>query len=106
MSRWLKMSVAAICLCVVIWSGAQAETLDLYYVRHAQTMANVTREYTEENQRTFSPLGEAQVDEVTEKLADLHFDVVIVSPAWRTQRTILPYLKERGTAKRKTRSRR
>ncbi len=96
MSRWLKMRVTAICLCVAIWSVASAEVLDVYFLRHAQTMANVTREYTEENQRTFSPLGEVQVDEVTEKLADLHFDVVIVSPAWRAQRTILPYLKERG----------
>lgn len=58
-------------------------------------MANVTREYTDENQQTFSRWGLDQVERVTADLADYEFDVVIVSPAWRTQNTILPLLQER-----------
>ncbi len=89
--RWLVVAVL-----LLVWSGAQAETLDLYFLRHAQTMANVTRTYTEENQQTFSRWGRDQVEAVPEKLAGIEFDVVIVSPAWRTQHTILPVLQERG----------
>lgn len=81
---------------VLMWGVVSAEVLDVYFLRHAQTMANVTREYTEENQRTFSPRGEEQVAGIVEKLADLNFDEVLVSPAYRAQQTILPFLKERG----------
>lgn len=73
-------------------SQPAAQALDLYFIRHAQTMANVTREYTPENQRTFSPLGEEQVDGVADKLASYQFDRILVSPAHRAIHTILPYL--------------
>jgi broad specificity phosphatase PhoE len=73
-------------------SQPAAQALDLYFIRHAQTMANVTREYTPENQRTFSPLGEEQVDGVAAKLAGYTFDRILVSPAHRAIHTILPYL--------------
>lgn len=73
-----------------------ARAFDLYFLRHAQTMANVTREYTEENQQTFSRWGLDQVEQVTETLAEYEFDVVIVSPAWRTRHTILPVLQARS----------
>lgn len=72
------------------------EAADLYFLRHAQTMANVTREYTEENQRTFSPIGKEQVAGVVDKLAEHEFDIVLVSPAYRTLHTVLPVLSDRG----------
>lgn len=75
---------------------AETGALDLYVLRHAQTMANVTRDYSEENQRSFSPDGLRQIDEVTEKLAAYQFDHILVSPLYRTMHTILPYLQERG----------
>lgn len=89
MKRW-------ICCWVLGLGLVSAEAYDLYFLRHAQTQANVTREYTEENQRTFSPWGLEQVDRVPDLLAEYDFDVVIVSPAWRTKHTILPVLMERG----------
>ncbi len=73
-----------------------SEAADLYFLRHAQTMANVTREYTEENQRAFSPIGKEQVAGVVEKLAEHEFDIVLVSPAYRTLHTVLPVLHDRG----------
>jgi len=95
-NRRIKMAGVAGWLLVVAWIGAQADTLDVYLLRHAQTMANVTREYTEENQRTFSPLGEAQLAEIADKLADYDFDAIIVSPAYRVLHTVLPHLQARG----------
>lgn len=73
-----------------------AAAMDIYILRHAQTLANVTREYTDEHQRSFSPLGLEQVESISAKLAAHSFDAILVSPAWRTRHTILPYLKERG----------
>ena len=96
MSRWCNTRVTAFGLCVAIWSIASAEALDVYFLRHAQTMANVTREYTEENQRTFSRLGLEQIEEAAVMLAQYDFDVVIVSPAYRALHTVLPHLQARG----------
>lgn len=70
--------------------------LDIYILRHAQTVANWKRDYTDENQRTFSPWGLEQIDGIMEKLEPLSFDVIIVSPTWRTRHTILPYLEKHG----------
>lgn len=74
---------------------AQAQALDVYFIRHAETMGNVTLDYTETNQCTFSPKGLTQVAGVAAKLKDLSFDAILVSPTWRTRQTILPYLQER-----------
>lgn len=83
-------------IAVFVSGTIDAMAFDLYFLRHAQTQANVTREYTPENQQTFSPWGLEQVNHVAGGLADYEFDVVIVSPAWRTMHTILPVLMERG----------
>lgn len=73
--------------------ATQAAGLDVYLIRHAETMGNVTLNYTETNQCTFSRKGLTQVSGITEKLKDFSFDDVLVSPTWRTRQTILPYLK-------------
>ncbi len=70
--------------------------LDLYLVRHAETMGNMTGDYGGENQRTFSPRGLEQIKALPRRLEELRFDFILVSPAWRTQQTILPYLKATG----------
>ncbi len=67
--------------------------LDVYLIRHAETMGNVTLDYSEKNQCTFSPKGLEQVAGITAKLDGLAFDEVLVSPTWRTRQTILPFLK-------------
>lgn len=68
--------------------------LDIYYVRHAQTMANVTRDYSQKNQETFSEKGKQQITNLTNRLSTYHFDHILVSPTYRTRHTILPYLQK------------
>ena len=76
--------------------------LKVYYLRHAQTGANVAKQWEDKpaadrpayvgNAGAFSPKGEKQAAKVPEKLAPYHFDFIAVSPLWRTRHTILPYL--------------
>mgnify|MGYP002862631577 CR=1 FL=1 len=80
------------------WAGSlPAPALDLLIVRHAETLANVTDDYSVFNQRHFSGPGEQQVSNLTAALAGHPFDAVLVSPAYRAQRTILPLLQHQAT---------
>ena len=86
---------------ITVWSGVllllavpAAHALDIYIVRHAETMGNVTLDYSEINQNTLSPKGLQQVAALPAKLEGLKFDEILVSPAWRTQKTILSYLEK------------
>lgn len=75
-------------------SGSGA--LHIYFIRHAETMANVTGDKTEANNRTFSDRGKKQIAGLTEVLTGLHIDHVLVSPTYRTRFTVLPFLKKTG----------
>lgn len=86
----------SLALLLMLLGVCPALALDVWILRHAETMGNVTGNYTEENQNTFSPKGLDQVAAVPDLLKDLHFDRILVSPMWRTQHTILPYLKASG----------
>lgn len=81
---------------LVLASAPAALALDLYLVRHAETLANVTRDYSVFNQRHFSEAGERQVAELTDALRGRAFDAILVSPAYRALRTIQPYLEASG----------
>ncbi|MEW6563737.1 MAG: histidine phosphatase family protein [Pseudomonadota bacterium] len=72
------------------WGGG----LDIYFVRHAQTVANASGQHNKQSSGSFSEDGERQIAELTETLRDLHFDAILVSPTERTLYTILPYLKQ------------
>jgi len=93
--RIVFSAVLAVSLLFPVISYGLGENVELkvYIIRHAETMGNATGNYCEHNQRTFSPKGLKQIDNMAEKLKDFHFDHIFVSPAYRTQRTILPYLK-------------
>ncbi len=73
-----------------------AGMLDIYVVRHAETLANVTGVYDSHSDNTLSEHGKAQVDALTRSLSDDRFDAVLVSPAERALRTIQPYLQQSG----------
>jgi len=77
-------------------AGPEAPALDLLIVRHAETLANVQDDYSIFNQRHFSALGEQQVSNLTAALAGCRFDAIVVSPAYRVQRTIFPLLQHQG----------
>jgi broad specificity phosphatase PhoE len=85
-------------LLAVLCAAAHAQDfkpLRLYYVRHAETVANATRVYNSENINAFSDKGKAQIGELTRALLALpRFDVIGVSPIPRTIRSIEPYLRE------------
>jgi broad specificity phosphatase PhoE len=70
--------------------------LTIYFIRHAQTMANVTGDHSEENENSFSDLGLEQIEALKNYLngEGIIPDQVLVSPKWRTQNTILPWLEE------------
>ena len=71
--------------------------MNLYFVRHAETQANVTGEKTPENNRIITELGRAQIRELTPKLKALNPDVVLVSPTYRTMETVLPLLEAKNS---------
>jgi broad specificity phosphatase PhoE len=88
--RLASMTLVFLTLCA---GGLAQDGAKIYYVRHAETMGNVTHNYTEENQCTFSDYGKSQVAGIAEKLGQYEFDYIAVSPTWRTRQTVLPYLK-------------
>lgn len=82
--------------------------LRVCYLRHAESGANVEYRWKQVpkdqwpdyvgNADAFSPEGREQLAGVVEKLRAIEFDLIAVSPLWRTRNTILPYL--RATARR------
>lgn len=87
-------------LMAVVWLlAAPTETcaLEIYFARHAETMANVSGVHSPEASTTFSPRGEQQITQLTRQLKQHHFDAILVSSLPRALNTILPYLQESGT---------
>lgn len=89
-----RILLIAFLLCGV--AAAQAGGLDIYFVRHAETMANASGVNTSGNSNMFSEKGNEQIGALTRELKPMRFDVILVSPAERAMNTILPYLKESG----------
>ena len=82
-------------------AGGPGQGLSLYYVRHAETLANVLEDpsqMTLEDGDTFTELGMRQVEALTNYFqgSGLDFDAILVSPAWRAQKTVEPYLVASG----------
>ena len=68
--------------------------LNIYFVRHGETLGNVTHKHTRFNDRTFSDKGAQQVEALTAKLGEIQFDHILVSPVYRAMNTVFPYLKK------------
>lgn len=75
---------------------AHAGGLDVYFVRHAQTLSNAKGVHNTRNSSTFTGVGMQQVEVLTEALKGYQFDDVLVSPTERTLNTIQPYLRDTG----------
>ncbi len=68
---------------------------DITFVRHGETVANATGKYNTRTLNTFSSKGKAGVAALTKRLvAQPPYDLILVSPAERTLRTIAPYLRQ------------
>jgi broad specificity phosphatase PhoE len=74
--------------------------LEVYFVRHGETVSNATGIYNAAGIDTLTPKAIAQANAVASRLASVHFDAAIVSPSPRAERTALPTLKELGTVAR------
>lgn len=76
--------------------GSSGKGLTLYYIRHAQVVANTLEpdQVTLENSETITDLGLRQIDALTTYLKAMNVapDAVLVSPTKRAQKTIEPYL--------------
>lgn len=95
MTKYLIIAISFLFV-VQLWSQENWEPTTIFYVRHAETVANVTNVYTPETESVFSELGDKQKYIIGSVLQNYSFNHIIVSPTWRTQHTILPYLQSVG----------
>jgi broad specificity phosphatase PhoE len=85
------------------------EGLTIVYIRHAEGGHNVKKDWETYtgipedqwpvwvgNHTIFSPAGRGRLERVPGKLKRYDFDFIASSSAWRSQNTILPYMKEVG----------
>ncbi len=101
-------ALAALLLLCLLAAPAAPARLIVHYVRHGQGGHNVQYEYEQlaiprpqwpgwvGDQGQFTPLGRHQVQVLATDLQPFTFDLIAVSPLWRTRQTILPYLKATG----------
>jgi broad specificity phosphatase PhoE len=73
-----------------------AHGLDVYFVRHAETVANATGRYAADTIDRLSTRGTAQLPPLTRTLQQYRFDAIRVSPFRRAMATIAPYLDASG----------
>lgn len=67
--------------------------MKVYFLRHGQSVGNLTDDYSTSYHGQLSENGVAQAQAVVERLKDYQFDAIIVSPIERAVKTIVPYLK-------------
>ena len=67
--------------------------MELYFVRHGETVANATGRYNSRTIDTLSVKGQQEVAALTKELERYRFDAIVVSPSPRALRTIAPYLR-------------
>lgn len=89
---FIRYAIALALFLAATVQAVAAET-EIYFVRHAETMGNITQSHQKKDDQTLSPNGIRQVEALTSKLNKLHFDAIVVSPKVRVLKTILPYLK-------------
>ena len=70
--------------------------MKLYFVRHGQTIGNMTGDYSTTAHDVLSPKGIEQAEQLADRLAKYEFDLIYSSPLERAVKTIAPYLKRNG----------
>jgi len=68
--------------------------IELYLLRHAQSMGNLTGDYSTERHDRLTSLGQKQANQLKKRLSSYKFEHVFVSPSLRAMQTIQPYLKK------------
>lgn len=72
--------------------------MKLFFVRHGQSIGNLTEDYSTSHHGQLSDFGQWQAQQLVERLQGMQFDAIVVSPLERAAQTILPYLKANNTA--------
>ncbi len=70
--------------------------MELVFVRHGQSMGNMTGDYSIETSDRLSPLGWEQAERLVQRLERKNFEAIYVSPLRRALETALPFLKSTG----------
>ena len=70
--------------------------MHFYFLRHAQSMGNMTNDYSTSAHDQLSLNGWQQAEQLIERLAGIPFDAIYVSTAIRTMQTITPFLQHYG----------
>ena len=92
-----RLAIAILLGCITTTTPAIASgKLEIWYLRHAETLSNSTHHHSHHNDTTFSGTGKRQVATITRKLDRMHFDHIIVSPKERAMMTVRPYLNKHG----------
>lgn len=71
--------------------------MKLYFVRHGQSIGNLTEDYSTSHHGRLSDFGQRQAEQLVERLSGLQFDAIVASPLERAIQTILPYLRANNT---------
>jgi len=68
----------------------------MVFVRHGQSVGNMTNDYSTPAHDRLSPNGLQQAEQLVARLEGYAFDAIYVSPLRRAWETIAPYLREMG----------
>ncbi|MHB8634973.1 MAG: histidine phosphatase family protein [Fimbriimonadaceae bacterium] len=68
--------------------------VEVYFVRHGETVSNATGHYNARSLNELTAAGAAQATSVATTLAHVAFDLAIVSPSLRAEKTAAPTLRE------------
>jgi broad specificity phosphatase PhoE len=72
--------------------------MELVFVRHGQSMGNMTGDYSTPAHDQLSPNGWQQAEQLASRLEQYTFDAIYVSPLRRALETATPYLRQVGRA--------
>lgn len=99
----MKRTMHFLFLFTLVSASSLHAGLKIFYVRHAESGANVLKNWQKKPKETwpdyvgnadaFSDRGKSQLEPLVKKLSNYEFDHIFVSPKWRTRNTVLPYLK-------------
>lgn len=92
----MYLRIALLLILSTLSSAHAAAGLEIYFVRHAETMANLSGNYDTTSSNTFSADGLQQIASLTGWLQQMEFDALLVSSVPRALDTLLPYLQQSG----------
>lgn len=81
--------------CLPAWAIEETKSvLDIFFIRHAETIGNATGDYSNNKGETLTEKGHRETFELIKKLDKNSYNYILVSPSYRTRMTIQPYLKK------------